>query len=98
MRGSRNFRQGVGGGGPGQSDKKTYDNVYICLLSFSHQLILKKTNGQFFKFQRGSDSGGWGGGTLIFSAYVGSDPASTIHPKKISGISSTPKKYRYLKF
>ena len=23
-----------------------------------------------------------GGGTLIFSAYVGSDPASTVHPKK----------------
>ena len=37
-----------------------------------------------------------GGGTLIFSAYVGSDPASALHPKKISGISSTPKKY--LKF
>ena len=35
---------------------------------------------------------GGGGGTLIFSAYVGSDPASTVHPKKISGISSTPKK------
>ena len=33
------------------------------------------------------------GGTLIFSAYVGSDPASTVHPKKISEISSTPKKY-----
>ena len=37
-----------------------------------------------------------GGGTLIFSAYVGSDPAFTLHPKKISEISSTPKKY--LKF
>ena len=37
-----------------------------------------------------------GGGTLIFSAYVGSDPASTVQPKKISGISNTPKKY--LKF
>ena len=35
-------------------------------------------------------------GTLIFSANVGSDPASTVQPKKISGISSTPKKY--LKF
>ena len=33
-----------------------------------------------------------GGGTLIFSAYVGSDPASTLHPKKLSGISSTPNK------
>ena len=36
------------------------------------------------------------GGTLIISAYVGSDPASTVPPKKISGISSTQKKY--LKF
>ena len=36
------------------------------------------------------------GGTLVFSAYVGSDPASTVHPQKISGISNTPKKY--LKF
>ena len=35
--------------------------------------------------------GGGGGGTLIFSAYVGSDPASTVHPQKISGILSTPK-------
>ena len=26
--------------------------------------------------------GGGGGGTLFFSAYVGSDPASTVHPKK----------------
>ena len=32
------------------------------------------------------------GGTLIFSSYVGSGLASTIHPKKISGISSTPTK------
>ena len=32
------------------------------------------------------------GGTLIFSAYVGSDPASALHPKKVSGISSTQKK------
>ena len=40
--------------------------------------------------------GGGGGGTLIFSAYVGSDPASTVHPQKISEISSTSKKY--LKF
>ena len=36
------------------------------------------------------------GGTLIFSAYVGSGPASTVHPKQISEISSTQKKY--LKF
>ena len=31
-------------------------------------------------------------GSLIFSAYVGSGPASTVHPQKISGISSIPKK------
>ena len=36
------------------------------------------------------------GDTLIFSSYVGSDPASTVHPQKISGIPSTPK--NYLKF
>ena len=40
--------------------------------------------------------GGGGGGVLYFSPYVGSDPAPTVYPKKISGISSTPKKY--LKF
>ena len=37
-----------------------------------------------------------GGGTLkslIFSAYVGSGPATTVHPQKISEISSTLKKY-----
>ena len=33
-----------------------------------------------------------GGGTLIFSSYVGSGQASTVHPKKISEISSTQKK------
>ena len=38
-----------------------------------------------------------GGGTLIFSPYVGSGPASTVHPlKKKTEISRTPKKY--LKF
>ena len=33
---------------------------------------------------------------LNLKEYVGSGPASTSHPQKISGISSTPKKY--LKF
>ena len=37
--------------------------------------------------------GGGEGGTLIFSSYVGSGPASTFHPKKILEISNTPKKY-----
>ena len=40
--------------------------------------------------------GGGGGGTLVFSAYVGSDPASTVHPKKLSEISNTPLKFRNL--
>ena len=34
-----------------------------------------------------------GGGYSQFSSYVGSGPASTLHPQKISGISSSPKKY-----
>ena len=42
------------------------------------------------------EGGGGEGGHSHFSAYVGSDPASALHLKKISGISSTPKKY--LKF
>ena len=42
MRGSTNFRQG----GPGQSDKKSSDNVF-CFCFFSPQLILQKSNGQF---------------------------------------------------
>ena len=41
MRRSRNLRQG----GPGQSDKKSSDNVFF----FSPQLILQKSNGQFKK-------------------------------------------------
>ena len=45
--------------------------------------------------------GGGGGVTLIFSSYVGSGPASTDHPMKISGISRTQKRIfakKYLPF
>ena len=42
-----------------------------------------------------SSPGGGGRSTLIFSWYVGLDPASTVY-KKISGISGIPK--QYLKF
>ena len=31
------------------------------------------------------------GGTLIFSAYVGSDQASTVHPKKYQKFQAPPK-------
>ena len=46
------------------------------------------------KLCRRPGGGGGGGGVLsIFSTYfnLGSGPASTLHPPKISGISSTPK-------
>ena len=61
MRGSRNFRQG----GPGQSYKKSSDNVSFF---FSPQLILQKSNGQFqrnlsfSRLQRGSNIFQGGGG------------------------------------
>ena len=35
--------------------------------------------------------GGGGGGTLIFSAYVGSDPASALHPQKYQEFQAIPK-------
>ena len=34
---------------------------------------------------------GGGGGTLIFSAYVGSDPASALYPKKYQEIQAPQK-------
>ena len=48
------------------------------------------TSGEI-NFLLGPTPGGGGGGTLIFSSYVGSGPASTVHPKKVSENSSTPK-------
>ena len=54
-----------------------------------------------FQSQNVPTPGGGGGGTLVFSAYVGLDPASTVHPqknirnfrhpKKILEILATPK-------
>ena len=37
-----------------------------------------------------------GGGTLIFSAYVGSDPASTVHPKKYQEFQAPKKIFEIL--
>ena len=37
-----------------------------------------------------------GGGTLIFSTYVGSDPASTVHPKKYQEFQAPKKKFEIL--
>ena len=64
MRGSRNFRQG----GPGQSDKKSSDNVF-----YGPQLILQKSNGQFqrnlsfFKVPEGVQHFPRGGGPTFSS-------------------------------
>ena len=68
---------------------------------YTHMTRGVRSNGQNFFSECGhvaypGGGGGGGGGTQIFTVYVGSDPASTVHPKKISGVSSTPKKY--LKF
>ena len=65
MRGSRNFRQG---GGSRSVRRKSSDNFFF---SFSPQLILQKSNGQFqrnlsfFKVQEGVQhfAGGGGGGS-----------------------------------
>ena len=59
----------VRGGGPGQSDKKSSDNVFFF---FSPQLILQKSNGQFqrnlsfFKVPEGSNIFQGGGGVQLF--------------------------------
>ena len=62
MRGSRNFRQGGGGGGPGQSDKKSYDNVFFCFVFLlvlrlfnRSQMVNFKEIYDFSRFQRGSN-------------------------------------------
>ena len=36
---------------------------------------------------------GGGGGTLFFFAYVGSDPASTVHPQKYQKFQAPQKKF-----
>ena len=72
---------------------KFFEQRYCAFQFHFHPLLC---SGGLSSCQCGSPGGGGGGGTLIFSAYVGSDPAFALHPQKISGISSTPKKY--LKF
>ena len=63
------------------------------LLCAPVEVNMKKTHNILVK---SSNPGGGGGGTLTFSSYVGSAPASAINPPKISGIPSTQKEY--LKF
>ena len=77
MRGSRNF---VRGGGPGQSDKQSSDNVFF----FSPQLILQKSNGQFqrnlsfFKVPEGVQHFPGGGGVQFFSRGGGGQIAYSL--------------------
>ena len=59
MRGSRNFRQG---GGPGQSDKKSSDNLFLVLSLF----YSRKENYHFSRFPRGSNIFQGGGGSNFF--------------------------------
>ena len=79
MRGSRNFRQG----GPGQSDKQSFDNVFgfflVLSLFFRSQMVNFKEIYHFSRFQRGSNifqggggptfsvGGGGGGGPIAYS-------------------------------
>ena len=49
-----------------------------------------------FHTLKGSLCPGGGGGTLIFSAYVGSDPASTVHPKKYQEFQAPQKIFEIL--
>ena len=78
MRGSRNFHRGVGGGGPGQSDKKSSDHVFLVLsLSYRSQMINFKENYHFSfegspTFSRGvqlfpGGGGGGGGGSIAYA-------------------------------
>ena len=77
MRGSRNFRQG-GGGGPGQSDKKSsYNFILVLGLSYRSQIVNFKENHHFPRFQGGGSNiyqGGsnffqGGGGVQLLIAY-----------------------------
>ena len=62
MRGSRNFRQGGGGGGPGQCDKKALTTF------FSPQLILQSQMVNFKESSWGVQHFPGGGGSNFFRA------------------------------
>ena len=68
MRGSWNFCQGGGGGGPGQSDKKSSDNVFFLVRSVKWSISKKSI---IFQGSRGgptfSRGGGGGGGPIAYS-------------------------------
>ena len=65
MRGSRNLREG----GPGQSDKKSSDNVFFLVLSlfYRSQMVNLKEIYHFSRFQRGFNFFQGGGGPIADS-------------------------------
>ena len=64
MRGSRNFRQG-GGGGPGHSDKKALTTFFSPQLILQSQMVKFKESYHFSRFPRGSNIF-QGGGSNFF--------------------------------
>ena len=55
-----------GGGGPGQSDKKSSDNLFLVLsLFYSRKWLISKKNYHFSRFPRGSNIF-QGGGSNFF--------------------------------
>ena len=64
----------------------------VCTkLSVSTKSVQSKTRRKLLyegRIKSGHMRYGPPGGTFIFSSYVGSGPASTLHPPKKSGISS----------
>ena len=81
MRGSRNFCQG---GGRGQSDKKSSDNVFFCfflVLSLFYrrsQMVNFKEIYHFSRFQRGPAFSRGGGGGTTFSRGGGGSIAYSL--------------------
>ena len=67
-------------------------NAGLVALSFfrrSRPVLLRKSI--FLLFFREETNPRGGGGYSIFSAYVGSDPASTVHPKNIRNLKHPQK-------
>ena len=69
MRGSRNFRQG-GGGGPGQADKNSSDVFFffsqVLSLFYGSQMVNFKEIYHFSRFQGGGPTFSRGGGVQLF--------------------------------
>ena len=80
MRGSRNFRQGGGGGVQVSLTQNSSDNVFLLLfflvlsLFYRSQMANFKEIFQFSRFQRGSNIFQGGGGVQLFPGGGGGGP------------------------